>query len=102
VNGKLKKERQMTIEERFEFLTQSIESHDRQLGEITDKMADLTVKQDQLTTKFDQLTTKVDGLSGLMDKVLTSMHTLTVTVSTLADVANNHERRLTRIEGNAA
>jgi uncharacterized protein YoxC len=84
----------MTIEERFEFLTQSIESHDRQIGEITDKMADLTVKQDQLTSK-------VDGLSGLMDKLLNSMHALTVTVSTLADVANNHERRLTRIEGNA-
>ena len=84
----------MTIEERFEFLTQSIESHDRQLGEITDKMADLTVKQDQLTTK-------VDDLGGLMGNLLTSMHALTVTVSTLADVANNHERRLTRIEGNA-
>jgi hypothetical protein len=57
-------------------------------------MADLTRKQYQLTTK-------VDGLSRLMDQVLTSLHTLAGTVSTLADVANNHERRLTRLEGSA-
>ena len=30
----------MTWEERAEFLRQSIESHDRQLGELTDKMAE--------------------------------------------------------------
>ena len=45
----------MMIEERFESLTQSIESHDLQLGEITDQIADLTIKQDQLTTKVDEL-----------------------------------------------
>ena len=32
----------MTIDERIEFLMQSIESHDRQIGEITDKLGKVT------------------------------------------------------------
>jgi prefoldin subunit 5 len=32
----------MTIDERLEFLAQSIESHDRQIGELTDQIGELT------------------------------------------------------------
>jgi len=34
----------MTWEERFEFLRQSIESHDRQIGELTDKIAETSAQ----------------------------------------------------------
>jgi chromosome segregation ATPase len=77
----------MTIEERFEFLNQSIESHDRQLGEITDKLADLTRKQDQLTSTFG-------ALGGMMVQLLDAM-------KTLAETVTDHERRITGLEGAA-
>jgi hypothetical protein len=70
----------MTLEERFDFLNQSIESHDRQLGEITDRMSDLTYK--------------VDALTGMMGQLLGAMKTLAETVTT-------HERRITGLEGAA-
>jgi hypothetical protein len=77
----------MTIEERIEFLMQSIESHDRQIGELTD----------QIKANDSQ----IGELRAMTGQVLTSVATLASTVGTLADVANNHERRITRIEGTA-
>jgi hypothetical protein len=61
----------MTLEERVEFLHRSIESHDRQLGQLTDK---------------------VDGLSGMMGKLLE-------TVKTIAEATLSHERRIDNLEG---
>jgi chromosome segregation ATPase len=77
----------MTVEERIQFLMQSIESHDRQIGELTD----------QIKANDNQ----IGELRAMTGQVLTSVATLASTVGTLADVANNHERRITRIEGTA-
>ena len=82
-----KEDRQMTIDERIEFLMQSTESHDRQIGELTDKMASLTTKVDILTTKFD-------ALGGMMAQLLEAM-------KTLAETVTHHERRITGLEGQA-
>jgi hypothetical protein len=68
----------MTIEERVQFLMQSSESHDRQLGELTDKMAALTAK--------------FEALGGMMAQLLGAM-------KTLADTVTDHERRITGLEG---
>jgi ABC-type transporter Mla subunit MlaD len=70
----------MTIEERVQFLMQSTESHDRQLGELTDKMAVLTAK--------------FDALGGMMAQLLGAM-------KTLVDTVTDHERRITGLEGQA-
>ena len=74
----------MTLEERVEFLTQSIESHDRQLGEITEKLS---------------------GLAGKVDQIADAMVTLVrVTnedatgIRTLARIAEAHEARIANIE----
>jgi ABC-type transporter Mla subunit MlaD len=82
----------MTIEERIEFLMQSIESHDRQIGELTDQIGEL---KNQIKAHDGQ----IGELRAMTGQVLTSVATLASTVGTLADVANNHERRITRIEG---
>jgi hypothetical protein len=63
----------MTDEQRYEFLRQSIESHDRQLGEITDKIAVLEGKTEVLT---DAMTRMAEAMT------------------TLAQTATNHERRI--------
>jgi hypothetical protein len=57
----------MTIDERLEFLTQSVESHDRRLGELTDKMA-------TLTTRFDGLTGMMEQLPGAMKTLAEAVH----------------------------
>lgn len=77
--------KEMTIEERVEFLMQSAQSHDRQLGEITDKLRDLT-------EKVAKLTIKVDVLGGMMGQ-------LTAAMTTLAQTVTNHERRIAGLEG---
>jgi chromosome segregation ATPase len=52
----------MTIEERFEFLTQSLQSHDRQLGELTDKMAATERNIQELTGAMTRLATAMTTL----------------------------------------
>jgi prefoldin subunit 5 len=68
----------MTIEERVEFLTQSIESHDRQLGVITESLSDLK-----------------DAIKTLV-KVTNEDATA---IRTLARIADAHEHRIRDIEG---
>jgi hypothetical protein len=55
----------MTIDERIEYLMQSIESHDRQLGEITDKLGEVTDKLGKVTDAIGTLVrvTNEDGYS---------------------------------------
>jgi chromosome segregation ATPase len=73
----------MTIEERFEFLRQSIEARDRKLGEITRQLANLTIRQDRLATKIDQLTIEYKSDDGLIDKLIASMHALDISINNL-------------------
>jgi len=61
----------MTIEERIEFLMQSIESHDRQIGDITDAINKLVAVTNQDAT----------------------------TLRTLARIADAHDQRIQDIEG---
>lgn len=61
----------MSFEERMEYLTQSIESHDRQIGEITDAIAKLVA------------VTNEDAAA----------------IRTLGRIADIHDRRLTDLEG---
>lgn len=60
----------MTIDERIQFILQSIESHDRQIGELTEAIATLVrVTNDDATA-----------------------------IRTLARIADSHERRISSIE----
>jgi len=81
----------MTIEERIEFLMQSAESHDRQIGELTDGLIKLGGKVDQLTGKVDQLTDAVAALVRVTNEDATD-------ISALARIAQAHETRLSAIE----
>jgi len=76
----------MTIDERIEYLMQSIESHDRQIAELTDNVA--------------LMSAEVRNLSDTATRTLTAVNTLAGVVNVLADAANNHERRLLRLEDN--
>ena len=78
----------MTIEERVEFLHQSIESHNAQLGEITDKLATMAT---DWNARFDKLLKLVETGAETMGK-------LTAAMSTLDQTATNHKKRI-RIEG---
>ncbi len=68
----------MTIDERIEFLMQSIESHDRQIGELTDKV--------------NKVTDAVATLVRVTNEDATA-------IRTLARIAEVHERRIAGLEG---
>jgi prefoldin subunit 5 len=74
----------MTIDERIEFLMQSTESHDRQLGEVTEKL-------DRLTAKVDQISDAVAALVKVTNEDATA-------IRTLARIAEAHESRIASIE----
>jgi hypothetical protein len=67
----------MTDQERFEFLRYSIESHDRQIGELTDRVMALTANVEKLVTVSNR-----DG----------------VDIAALARIAESHERRIGHLE----
>jgi hypothetical protein len=69
---------EMTIDERIEFLMQSIESHDRQIGELTDKV--------------NKVTDAVATLVRVTNEDATA-------IRTLARIAEVHERRIAGLEG---
>jgi hypothetical protein len=71
----------MTIDERIEYLMQSIESHDRQLGEITDKLGAIT-----------------DAIATLV-RVTNEDATA---IRTLARIADVHEKRISNLEGGSS
>jgi methyl-accepting chemotaxis protein len=75
----------MTIEERVEFLQRSIESHGRQLGEITEKL-------DHLATKVDQISEAVAALVRVTNEDATAIRTLT-------RIALAHEQRISDLDG---
>jgi chromosome segregation ATPase len=76
----------MTIDERIEFLMQSIESHDRQIGELTGQLGEL---KDQI----GDLTKAVDKLVNVSNEDATA-------IRTLARIADAHEKRISRLEEN--
>jgi hypothetical protein len=82
----------MTIDERIEFLMQSIESHDRQIGELTENGAKLDARLNALSATVDRLaeTTQLN-----FDRLTQAMMGLT-------DHTADHGRRITRLEGGRA
>ena len=78
----------MTLDERIEFLMQSIESHDRQIGELVERMDKTTVNIDALGTRVDKF---VETTQLNFDRLTTAMLGLTEHVA-------DHQRRIERLE----
>jgi chromosome segregation ATPase len=76
----------MTIEERIEFLMQSIESHDRQIGELTEH-----------ATAHDARMTRIEDA---IEKLVCVTNEDATAIRTLARIADAHERRIAGLEGN--
>ena len=64
------------MDERFVFLRQSIESHDRQLGEITDKIGDLTAGLASLKETVAMRTANIDKLVHVTNEDAAAIRTL--------------------------
>jgi hypothetical protein len=75
----------MSFEERMEYVLRSIESHDRQIGELFDGLA-------QQKVNIDALTRNVKTLVEVSNRDA-------VDILRLANIADNHEKRTDRIEG---
>ena len=75
----------MTIEERIEDLMQSIESRDRQLGELTDKM-----------TKTHE---DIQGLTESVHKLVKVTNDDADSIKGLARIAAAHDKRISHLEG---
>jgi TolA-binding protein len=67
----------MTVDERIEFLVQSIESHDRQIGGLTDQIRELTKSIVKLVTVTNDDATAIRAL---------------------VRVAESHEKRISDLE----
>jgi hypothetical protein len=69
----------MTLDERIEFLVQSSESHDRQIGELTGQVGELTKAINKLVAVSNEDATAI---------------------RTLARIADAHEQRISQLEEN--
>jgi hypothetical protein len=67
---------------------QSIESHDRQLGEITDKLG-------EVTDKLSKVTDAIGTLVRVTNEDATA-------IRTLARIADVHEKRISNLEGGSS
>ena len=76
----------MTIDERLEFLIQSSESHDRQIGELTSQVGELTGHVGELTKAIGKLVTVSNEDAN--------------SIRSLARIAEAHERRILHLEEN--
>lgn len=75
----------MTSEEWMEFIRQSIASHDRQIGELTDKVGMLT----------EQVTSVTAAVAALVKVTNEDAHA----IRSLARIAERHEKRLDDLDG---
>lgn len=76
----------MTLDERIEFLMHSIESHDRQIGELTGQIG-------ELKNQIGDLTKAVHKVVDVSNKDATA-------IRTLAPIADAQEERISRLEEN--
>jgi hypothetical protein len=74
------------FDRRMEFLMQSIESHDRQIAELVDN-----------GTRLDG---RISALGDKIDKLVEVTNQDANAIRTLAHIAELHQNRLDRIEGN--
>jgi hypothetical protein len=59
----------MTIDERIEFLMQSIESHDRQLGELAERMDNTGAYINELSQTVRVSVQRIDALDERVDRL---------------------------------
>jgi hypothetical protein len=78
----------MSIDERIEFLMQSIESHDRQIGELVERM-------DRTTANIDSLGVKVDKMAEITQL---NFDRLTTAMLALNEHVADHQRRIENLE----
>jgi chromosome segregation ATPase len=88
----------MTNEDWIEYMNQSIASHDRQLGELTDKIAEAHARATENEAKLAQSKAETDvafrELAHHMAKLADNMSVFSATVI-------HHEHRLNNIDGGA-
>ena len=85
------------MDERIEFLMQSIESHDRQLGEITDRIGEITDRIGEITDRIGENTLQIAQLADSVGKLVTVTNDDATAIRTLARIAESHERRLSAV-----
>jgi ABC-type transporter Mla subunit MlaD len=94
----------MTEDERMEFLRQSIESHDRQLGELAERMDNAWAYLKELNQTVDKLaqTTQLnfDRLDRLAQTTQLNFDRLTKAMTGLTDHVVDHQHRLEALESN--
>jgi ABC-type transporter Mla subunit MlaD len=92
----------MTVEARIEFLMQSIESHDRQIGELVERMDKTTANIDALGGRVDALGGRVDALGEKVDRLVETTQLnfdrLTTAMMGLTNHVADHQRRIDRLE----
>ena len=88
----------MHMDEWVEFLKQSIESHDRQLGALTDKVARVDAQIEALTGRVDALTTRLDRF---VEVTQLNFDRLTKAMLGLTEHVADHGRRISRLEEQA-
>jgi hypothetical protein len=78
----------MTFEEKVEFLMQSIASHDRQLGELTDSVR----------ANDRHIEAMGEHVKRLAEVTQVNFDRLTRAMTGLTDIVADHERRIGKIE----
>jgi ABC-type transporter Mla subunit MlaD len=96
----------MTIDERVEFLFQSAESHDRQIGELVSRVDTLVSRVDILVSEMDNLVSQMNNLvsqtsvlTGNVQKLVDVSNQDATAIRALARIAETHEQRISRLEG---
>ena len=86
----------MTIDERIEFLMQSIESHDRRIAELMEHGAKVDTRLDTLAERLDNFTADVDKFR---ETTQLNFDRLTKAMMGLTDHMVNHQQRIANLEG---
>ena len=71
----------------MQYLKLSIESHDRQIGDLTDRLAELAEKHAEQAANITALGTRIEAQSANIDKLIVVAHDL-------LSIAQQHEQRL--------
>ena len=96
----------MTIEERFEFLFQSIASHDQQLGVLVESQARTDREIAELRASIKEGSERMErGFEGMergFEHVQLNMNRLATAMLGLTEHTTDHKRRIENLEGGAA
>lgn len=81
----------MTLDERIEFLMQSIESHDRQIGELTGQIAEVAGKISEVSGQIAELTKSMNKLVAVTNDDANS-------IRSLARIVEAYDKRISHLE----